>query len=106
MANWLKLGIDIITTVATTVNPMAGLIVSGISAVVEKRNDGISNDSVMKVIGEMGLSTWNNLTPQKIEAMNVILNMSDESEAQITELFNRDLDSKDLRNLLNHYNGQ
>lgn len=77
MNAWLNMGLDILSTVAKTVNPVAGLVVSGIQAIVEKQDDGISNDSVITVLEEMGKSTWNNLTPNKIEQIQLIL-FSDE----------------------------
>lgn len=73
MNNWLKMGIDIFTTVATTVNPMAGLVISGIQAVVQKKDDGISNESVIGVLQAMGTSTWNNLDSDKIKRITEIL---------------------------------
>jgi len=95
MNNWLKMGIDIVTTVATTVNPMAGLIMSGISAVVQKKDDGISNESVMGVVQSMATSTWNNLDADKVKRISEIVFEEEIKEAKEHFHINDD-DAKDL----------
>jgi len=46
-------------------NPIAGLIIRGIKAIVKKSGDGISNDSVIEVTKEMAKSKWNDLDETK-----------------------------------------
>lgn len=96
MNNWLSMGIDIVKTVATTINPVAGLVVSSIQAVVQKKDDGISNESVIGVLQAMGASTWNNLDSDKIKRMTEIL--FEEELKTADENFHLEEDMKSLMN--------
>lgn len=74
--NWLDSGLDI-AKVITGATPI-GAMVTVVDAVVESVNDGVSNDSVIDTIEAMSKSSWNNLTPEKVEKMKALLLSDDE----------------------------
>jgi len=76
MNNWLKMGIDIVHAVSYKF-PIANLIITAIRAIVEKKNDGISNKSVITVVEEMAKSKWNNLNSDKVLRIVNIINEED-----------------------------
>lgn len=79
MNRWLKM----ITTAVASINPVAGLVISGINAIVEKKEDGISNDSVFEVIKAMAKSKWNSLNSDKLSRIMDIINEKDIDKSKI-----------------------
>lgn len=54
-------------------NPIAFLVIKAIRGIVEKKNDGISNDSVIDIVRESAKSTWNDLDVEKVEQITEII---------------------------------
>lgn len=73
------MGLNIAQVVASS-NPIAGLVIGTVRAVINKSNDGVSNDSVITVIKEMSLSKWNDLTPNKIIRIIAIIKETPQQE--------------------------
>ena len=69
--DWLDSGLDVAKVVAGA-TPI-GAVLTVVDAVVEKANDGISNDSVVDMLTTMSKSTWNSLDPEKVERIKAIL---------------------------------
>lgn len=73
--NWLGIlntGAEVAKMVSMT-NPIANIAVRTIQGVVNKANDGVGNESVMGVVSEMAKSSWNDLTPLKVEFIEDVL---------------------------------
>lgn len=54
-------------------NPVALLVINGIRAIISKKDDGISNKSVVQVVAEMGKSSWNDLDNDKVKKISDIV---------------------------------
>lgn len=70
--DWLDKGLDVAKVVAGA-TPI-GTVLTVVDAVVEKANDGVSNNTVIETLSKMSKSSWNSLTPEKLERIEAILN--------------------------------
>ena len=68
---WIDRGLDVVKVAAG--NTPIGAILHVIDAVVEKINDGISNESIIEFLKRASVSKWNSLTPDKIDRIIKIL---------------------------------
>jgi hypothetical protein len=59
-------------------NPIANLVLRALEYIIEKKQDGISNDSVIEIIKTSARSTWNDLDDEKVEAIINIINSKNE----------------------------
>lgn len=65
--------LDTIGNVVTIINPVAGVVVKSIDAIVNSENESISDNSVMNVIESMSHSRANSLDQDKLKAIEAIL---------------------------------
>lgn len=76
-------GLDMVKAVGMVTNPIAGGVLEIIDAVVEKKADGVSNDSVKKMIVHSAQSTWNSLDDQAILEMFQAINRAKERKKKV-----------------------
>ena len=77
LSKYFNMGLSIAEMVFSK-NPIAGLVIGTVRAVVDKQDDGISNESVIKTVEEMAKSTWNDLSDEKVVYIAKIVSMSKE----------------------------
>jgi len=75
-------GLDIAKMVIGASNPIAGGVIGLIDMVVEKKADGVSNNSVMKMLESTAKSTWNNLDDDKLSRIRDIIFEKEVSNAE------------------------
>ena len=85
MNNWLKIGINVIQAVSFK-NPIVGIVIIAIKAIVAKKNDGISNKSIIDVVSEMAKSKYNNLDTDKVLRIMDIINEKDKLDEDLEEV--------------------
>jgi len=56
-----KLDLKSIGKVISLINPVAGIVIQSIDAIVKSENESISNDSTVKVLESISRSTGNNV---------------------------------------------
>jgi len=56
-----------IGSVITLVNPVAGLVIKSIDAVVNSENESVSNDSTIKILESISKSNGNNVDNELID---------------------------------------
>lgn len=74
MFDFLKnLDLETIGNVITVFNPVAGIVVKSIDAVVNSDNESISNDSVIKVVESMSKSKGNDADTELVDLIALYL---------------------------------
>ncbi len=58
-----------------------GAMIQGIKIIVNTAGQGVSDKTLKETITEMGASTWNNLTPDKIKEIHAIIDAPIEKAA-------------------------
>jgi len=61
-----KLDLKSIGKVISLINPVAGIVIQSIDAIVKSENESISNDSTVKVLESISKSTGNNVDNELI----------------------------------------
>ncbi len=64
-----KLDLEAIGSVITLVNPVAGIVVKSIDAIVSSQNETVSNESVVRVLESMSKSKGNDLDISTVNAL-------------------------------------
>lgn len=77
LSKYFNMGLSIAEMVFSK-NPIAGLVIGTVRAVVDKQDDGISNESVIKTVEEMAKSTWNDLSDEKVVHIAEVIKMTEE----------------------------
>jgi hypothetical protein len=71
--NIFKTGLEIAELVSIK-NPIALLVIKAIKSIVAKKEDGISNESVVEIVKESAKSKWNDLNEHKVSQIIEIIN--------------------------------
>ncbi len=71
-----KIDFNAIGNVITLINPVAGLVVKSIDAIVNSDNETISNESVIKVVKSLSNSKGNNADSELVSIVSEYLNKS------------------------------
>lgn len=68
-----KIDLETVGNVITLVNPVAGIVVKSIDAIVNSDNETISNDSVVKVVESLSKSKGNNVDEELVTLVKTYL---------------------------------
>ena len=85
LSKYFNMGLSIASMVFSK-NPIASLVIGTVKAVVDKQDDGISNESVVKTVEEMAKSTWNDLSEEKVVYIAKIVSMSKEEFDELNKV--------------------
>ena len=75
LSKYFNMGLSIAQMVFSK-NPIASLVIGTVKAVVDKQDDGISNESVIATVEEMAKSTWNDLSDEKVVHIAKVVGMT------------------------------